>query len=234
LKTQFGKLAKAVQPEILKGFGTALKIVEQLMPALRPLLIAAAKAADQFLKNLSGWLASSSGKKFLRWLETEGPPDIAVFGQVMWTFANIVGQVFTFLRNAGTTWWKNVTRIIHDVDRLVTVIAPAAFDIFKETVRITWDQIKIIFLQGVLSITTTMGHLPGPLGAPFRKASADIRKSLAQIEGDVAQAADNINADWQRLHGKTVTLTFTLAGQGPVPGKTFPRGFASGTSGAAP
>ncbi len=95
--------------------------------------------------------------------------------------------------------------------------------------------IKTKALDTVLGITVAFGHLPGPLGAPFRAASKDIRGELAKIQGDAANAAANINKDWDKLHGKTVTLSFDVAtalggsGHGQ---KT--KGFASGTSGAAP
>ena len=232
LSKAFGALQKAAAPYVIKAVSIGLGIIRTLMPALTPLVRAAGQAFDAFLGNIAAWLKSPSGKKFLRWLATEGPHDIKLFGQVLWDFARITGQVFTFLRNAGNTWWKNVTHIIHDVDRLVTVVAPAAFDIFKESVRITWDQVKIAFLEGALSITTTMGHLPGPLGAPFRKASADIRKELGKIQADVANAANNIQADWDRLHGKTVTVQFDLSTGVRPPGA--PHAAAGGVSGAAP
>jgi hypothetical protein len=222
LKTQFGQLAKAVQPEILDAFGTGLKILKQLMPALRPLLIAAAKAADQFLHSLSDWLASPSGHKFLHWLETEGPKDIATFGRVLWDLAKGAGQVFSFLRNAGNTWWKNFTHVISDISRLVTVVIPAAFDIFKESIRIAFDRVKLLALDAALGIATAFGHLPSFMGAPFRAAAAIIRKEMGGINADVASGVGNIQADFDKLHGKTVTVQFNLSTGVTPPGAPHP------------
>ena len=61
-----------------------------------------------------------------------------------------------------------------------------------------------------------MGKLPGPLGAPFRAAHVSIAASLAQIQGDVATATRNIQADWDRIHGKTVRVNFVGSGSGSI------------------
>ncbi len=96
--------------------------------------------------------------------------------------------------------------------RFFTSTLPTAFDLWKESVRLVFDVIKIKALDTVLGVTVAFGHLPGPLGAPFRAASASIRGDLAKIQGDAANAAANINADWDKLHGKKVTLAWQIAG----------------------
>ena len=50
LGAMFQQLQKAVQPEVIKAFGTALNILKQIMPTLTPLAVAAGKALDGFLK----------------------------------------------------------------------------------------------------------------------------------------------------------------------------------------
>src|SRR5258708_18762169 len=116
---------------------------------------------------------------------------------------------------------KNFVQVIV---RFFTSTLPTAFDLWKESVRLVFDVIKTKALDTVLGITVAFGHLPGPLGAPFRAASASIRGELAKIQGDAANAAANINADWDKLHGKTVTLHFAFAG---FPGQP-PPGLAAG------
>jgi hypothetical protein len=101
-----------------------------------------------------------------------------------------------------------------------------AFDIVKESVRIAFDQLEIAGLKAALGITTAFGHLPGPLGAPFRTASAAIRGDLAKVQGDVANAVNNISADWAKLNGKTANLyvytNFVNIGSPPATGGIFP------------
>jgi SLT domain-containing protein len=224
LKDAFHKLAAAVQPQIMQAFATGIKIVKQLMPALEPLLKAAGKAVDYFLHQLLDWLKSPSGQAFIHWLETQGPKDIKDFAVVMWRTAHAVGDALAWIYGAGLHVW----RFFHD---LWTVWIPTALDIAREYIRLWADKVEISFLSMVNAIIGIMAHLPGPLGAPFRAARADISRELGRIQADVRQAMDNIQSDFNRLHGKTVTIQ---VGEGifrkPGPGG----GFASGTTGAAP
>src|SRR5260370_39587025 len=123
--------------------------------------------------------------------------------------------------------------------RFFTSTLPTAFDLWKESVRLVFDVIKTRALDTVLGITVAFGHLPGPLGAPFRAASKDIRGELAKIQGDAANAASNINADWDKLHGKTVTIDVVTSLGGSLASggsghRQKTKGFAGGTSGAPP
>src|SRR5262249_4043638 len=70
LEGGFKSIQKAVQPEVVKAFGTALSILHKILPALKPLAVAAGKALDGFLKDIDKWLSSPSGKKFINWMET--------------------------------------------------------------------------------------------------------------------------------------------------------------------
>ena len=224
LRDQFAKLSKAVQPEILKAFATGIKIVNQLMPTLKPLMEAAGKAVDAFLKQLLGWLKSPSGQAFLNWLEVQGPADIKTFGRYFWDVAVGIGIAFDHIYRAGK-WLDDHFRL------LFTVIIPAYLDIWKEETRIAADKIEILFLNLVNAIIGIMARLPGPLGAPFRAARASISQELGKMQADVRNAMGNIQADINQLHGKSVTIQ---VGEGvfrkPGPGG----GYASGTGGAAP
>src|SRR6266702_4457366 len=123
----------------------------------------------------------------------------------------------------------DVTR--HQVARAWAVMTGdivTVFDIAKEGIRVVWDKIEILFLRGEDFIVRTMGKLPGPLGAPFRAAHASIQQSLAQIQGDVRTATGNIQADWDRLHGKTVRVNFVGSGSGSI---AFKESISGGTPG---
>src|SRR6266568_3034154 len=125
----------------------------------------------------------------------------------------------------------DVTR--HQVARAWAVMTGdivTVFDIAKEGIRVVWDKIEILFLRGEDFIVRTMGKLPGPLGAPFRAAHASIQQSLAQIQGDVRTATGNIQADWDRLHGKTVRVNFVGSGSGSIAFKESIPGVTTGPS----
>ena len=125
----------------------------------------------------------------------------------------------------------DITR--HQVARAWDLMASdiaSAFDIAGQHIRIVWDKIKILFLQGEDFIVRTMAKLPGPFGAPFRAAHLSIRTSLDQIKGDVAAATRHIQADWDRIHGKTVRVNFVGSGSGSIAFKQSIPGVTTGPS----
>jgi hypothetical protein len=141
----------------------------------------------------------------------------------------LVGAIAYLVKHWGAVWAgiKDVTvaawhwlydNVFAKLITFFTKTIPAVLDIMKESVRILWDDIKILFLKGVYAITGIMAKLPGPLGAPFRQAHKDIGNELAGIEKDVAKAAANINADWGRIHGKVVPVTWRLSLPSGLPG----------------
>jgi hypothetical protein len=225
LETAWDRANKAVQPELMKAFANGLSAVKELLPALQPLLDAAARAAAYFLKQLSDWLKSPSGQAFVSWLKTDGPKDIMNFAKVMWVTAHAVGDALNFMYS----WGKFVDDFFKN---LFTIWIPRALDIGKEAFRVTFDEMQIDALKALLVITTGFGHLPGAMGEPFRIASGVIRGEMAKIQGDVGQALGNIQGDINALHGKQVTIGFGLSGS--VAGEGNLGHFAGGTSGAAP
>ncbi len=253
---QFGSLSRAAQPFVIRAFSQALRIIKDLMPALTPLVKAAGKALDALLKNMGDWLESPAGKKFLHWLETAGPKDIANFGKFLWTFARDAGGALKWLADAGNDLdnrlrerWRDIKVVSQDlrnwiwrdfvqkISSFFTNTIPNAADILRDDLHLAFDRIAIFALNLVLDITTTFGHLPGRMGQPFRDASAAIRTELGHMKDDVAATAARINAEWDTLHGKKVALTFSLD---LPPGVTYPsrhikhgargiRGAAAGT-----
>jgi hypothetical protein len=224
LGKEFGKLEKAVQPSVIKAFAGVLNILSDLMPTLIPLAKAAGKAIDGFLNNIDLWLKSDSGKKFLKWMRTDGPHAIETFGRVMWDVVQGIGQTFSFLRNAGNTWWKNFDRVIHDASRIPQILW-SAIQILADKLKINWDQMAMDALGFVLKLTVAFGHLPGRLGAPFRAASAAIRTELSNLAADTQRQIGRMQAAIDRLHGKSITILTIYRQQG------FPGGVGPGSTG---
>jgi hypothetical protein len=202
LKDQFHKLAEAVKPELLKAFATGMKIIQELMPALRPLMVAAGKAVDEFLHQLLDWLKSPSGQAFIHWLKSEGPHDIKVFGQVMWDLAKAVGLALDAIYRSGK-WLDG-----HLKD-LFTVDIPAFLDILKEKWRIVFDQLQIDTLGAVRGVLEAMSHIPF-IGHYFKTAADAVSKEMSRMQGDVRQATGNIQNDLARIHGHSVAINIGL------------------------
>jgi phage-related protein len=163
LREGFRQLTKAVQPEIVNAFGTALKILKDVMPALRPLVVAAGKALDEFLGKVDSWLKSGSGQKFLKWLAVDGPKDIATFGHALWDTAQFVGRTFTFLKNAGDSWYTNVRNGLHTIEGAVDTWREE-FVQMGHNVEATWDAIKGAFSSGYSFIAGIASKIEGVLG----------------------------------------------------------------------
>jgi hypothetical protein len=217
---QFSKLETAIQPYVLTAFGTALKIVKDLMPAFRPLLIAAGKALDTFLGKMDSWLKSASGQKFIHWLETTGPKDIANLGQAFWDIMNIFGQVMKFLDDRGhytisnlKNAWKFFTVTVPNI---FTVIIPNAIQVGNDKIAILFDKLVILALGAAKGILDAFGHLPGPLGAPFRAASKVIGGEMDQWKAKAEGTSRSMQAAIDRIHGKAVTVTLTGVGGGKI------------------
>jgi hypothetical protein len=229
LKDQFNQLNKAVQPEIMQVFSEALKVVKDLMPALKPLIEAAAKALAAFLKSMDSWLKSPSGQAFIHWLETQGPKDIKTFGKVLWDVAHGIGDALQFIYKWGK--WLDGKLVT-----FFTVDIPAAFDIVKESARLTWDEVTIFALDALSAILDGFSHIPF-IGHLFKTAAEDVRAQLQVMQSDARNAAANINADFQRIHGRTVGVNWVLHLPPGLPGIRAggapTRTAASGTQGAA-
>jgi len=210
---------------------------KQMLALAGPTILAIGEGFGKIVVALGKLLAAMANPNGVRILRLALEGVALVITGIAWAFAYATPRVIHNIRELASGF----DRMRHDIAAGLQVLVqfftstlPTAFDIFKESLRIAFDQVKILALDTVLGITTAFGHLPGRLGQPFRDASKSIRGQLAGIQADVVNAASNIAADWQRLNGLNATLFLTIAGTGPIPGKTFPRGFAGGTSFAPP
>jgi len=198
LKTEFGQLAKAVQPEIYKAFATGLRIIKDLMPALKPLVMEAGRALDTFLKKMSDWLSSPQGQSFIHWLKTTGPQDIKNFGRVMWDIAHGVGDALHWIYSAGS--W---------IDRLVTRWGDDWL-IIKGSAKIALDGVALAFLGTVKTVVGFAADIPGPWQGAFRHMRDAIGAEMTGITADVKHQASLISGAWAAIHGKSVPLNFDL------------------------
>src|SRR5262249_23509071 len=131
LKMSFGRLMNAIEPSLAKAFDEGLQLIQKLLPTLKPLAIAAAKAVATFVHELVDWLDSPSGKSFINWLKTVGPKDIKNFGRVIWDIAHTVGDALHWIYSAGS--W---------IDKFLTHWG-TDWNLIKNTAKLIWDQIKV-------------------------------------------------------------------------------------------
>lgn len=213
---QFSKLQKAIQPQVYKALATSLRIVKDLFPAFKPLVEAAGKALDGFLKKIANWLESPGGHKFIHWLETTGPKDIANFAKAVWTIAVVFGDVAHFMYDQG----QRIIQHLKDIRDFFTRVLPNAVMIAHDAVRLFFDRMGIDAVSTVVAILGAFSHLPF-IGKSAGKARDAVNAQLIKMQGDAARTSANMQASLNRLHGKTITVTehgvgnFTIRNAGP-------------------
>jgi hypothetical protein len=96
------------------------------------------------------------------------------------TFRRVVGQAFDFVRDK--------------VGRVVSFIVSAVRG---------WLNVQLAVVAGILRV---MGKLPGPMGAPFRKAEEAVRKAKETVNRQL----DVIQRRVDKLTGKDIPITASL------------------------
>ena len=95
LKDEFMKMSNAFQPAAFKVFNDALKIANQLLPALKPFADAAAKALDGLLKQASKFAGSKDFQDWLKQFEKLSGPSITAIGHGIGEVAIAIGKLLT-------------------------------------------------------------------------------------------------------------------------------------------
>jgi hypothetical protein len=134
----------------------------------------------------------------------------AVVGAVVALSALLINMWPAIKRAWISAWHSIYNNFAAPLINFFTKTIPRALDIWKNATFLTADAIELTFLKLVSKIIGIMAKLPGPLGAPFRKAQASIKTTTDAIQADIAKKARNIQHDWDAIHGKKVALTFGL------------------------
>jgi hypothetical protein len=219
LKNEFGKLEKAIRPEVLQAFGTGLKILKDVMPALKPLAEAAGKAFDGLLKDIDKWVNSPSGKKFIHWMETEGPVAIRTFGRVAWDVIQGVGKTLHFLYDVGMTFLGQWKRTWHD--------AAVAVDDARKFI----DTDTAVQKAALRDLAATAHMLAGAWSAVWNSMKTDIQAAYNFIAGIVSKiegVLSGLNGALGGLPGKVLGSLTSMFASGGVVGAAAAGGPRSG------
>jgi hypothetical protein len=207
----FADLLKAFAPQLPGIIKTIADGINTMATALttHPQLVKILADVLAFFLKLGGWVLSAIGylTDFAGWLVVHLPHAWDKF--YGWVIAP---WIRFFTKDIPKAWDQLYSNVIAPLIRFFTKTIPTAFDLFRQVVKLTWDQIEIDFLRGASFITGVMGKLPGPLGAPFRKAHADIQQTLGKIQQNVSDTQQRIQQDWDKIHGKSVSLSVSGMG----------------------
>ena len=80
LKAEFSSFQKALQPEVLKLFGTGIKIAGGLLHDIQPVAAATGKAFDTLLGRVGAEFRSGEWQGFFGFMERSAGPDIKLLG----------------------------------------------------------------------------------------------------------------------------------------------------------
>jgi hypothetical protein len=185
LQAEFGKLQKAVQPEVLRAFASGLGILKSLMPALRPLIVAAGKAIDQFLGSIEKWLRSPSGQKFIKWLSTEGPMAMRAFGNAIWRLTRDFGSAM-----------ETIFKVGQAVDR--TLVA-------------NWRMLQTAWVNAWHAIYQTFGAISGFFHSIASAVGSTVDWIVGKV-GELTSALSSINGALGGIPGKVLGFLGFQAG----------------------
>jgi hypothetical protein len=206
LKSQFGEFSKSLKPEVLRAFADALGIVRKVLPALEPVAKAAGKALDSLLKMMLNWINGPSGKKFLAWMQTEGPKAVATFGGFLQGLIRVVGEVLF--------WWD---RLGNDLIKFVKDNGPAVEHALGNVVHAAENVIHAIG-----NVIHAVGNVVHAFGNILHAAD-----NVGHAAGNIQHAMDNISHAIQNVINLVGSLISALGGVagavnsalGGIPGK---------------
>jgi len=245
LDDEYHKMAAAFAPDALKVFNDALGIANTLLPDVKPFADTAATAIDGLLKKVGVFFASADFKAWLGSFEKLVGPSLTAIGDGIGKVSVSAGKLFTILSAKDTVTAINIAFdtiaavldgtgiairfIMTKWDAMTSEFRDSvhAIELVRDETAAIWGKMEEDVLHLALSITNTMGKLPGPLGAPFRAAHTAIQHELSGIEADVAGAERRIRSDWAKLHGVAADITVRADGTFRV-GTTGLKGAAAG------
>lgn len=117
---------------------------------------------------------------------------IAKWAQLEMTIVSKLSHINTDVEH----WWRNIKTV---------------FDILVDYAKQGWETIQIRALSALHGILEGFSHIP-IIGHFFRTAANDIEGTLSRLRGESARTSSAIQADFDRLHGKNVSITVNAEG----------------------
>src|SRR5258706_1961499 len=231
LKDTFDKMVAAMQPQVVKIFGDALKVVRDLLPQLMPIARTAGNAIDGLLKGFDRFAKGQGFKSFLASMQQLAGPAITAIGQGLGQVAIALGQ---FLQTAaspdGIIALKGALWLLAGAIKLVTIgvrVGQTERHAFLGAVLAAAGaalggakRIADAFLTMVSTIARIAAKIPGPWQDSMKKlqAAADRAKrgvdvSLLGIQGAMAATKRRLDAMQPifKLQGNIIDLQNKLA-----------------------
>jgi hypothetical protein len=194
---EFGKLAKIMEPDVMKVFNAGLKVASGLLPSLLPLAQAAAAPIAGLLGDLAKFASSAGFKQFIASLAKEAGPAIAIVGKGLGQIAIAGGKLVLALGSPDAQKIARVT--LTGIAKAVTGIADALAWLIPNVVK--WSHATAVIFDDFRHRTAVV----------FDGARHDIAHVWDQIYqnsiGMVIRLAHNVETQWDSwTHGIAVVF----------------------------
>lgn len=163
LSSTFGRISKAFEPQAFKVFNDALKIANDLLPALTPFANSFANALDGLLKHADKFTKSKGFQDWLKQFQSLVGPAVTAIGNGIGKVLPALGKLLTLMSK------KDVVNAIN-----------IAFTVLAGTITVI-----------TAGISRFMKNWDGMSRAVTRDAR-DVAKSFDAMRHDIAAAFDNV------------------------------------------
>jgi hypothetical protein len=231
LKSTFDKLVGAMQPQVVRIFGEALKGIKNILPTVLPLARSVGNAIEGLLKGFGQFSKSPGFKAFMAQMQQLAGPAVTAIGQGLGQVAVALGQ---FLQSATSPQgivilrgaFKLLVWSIEAVSWTMRTSQKVLFGFMSAVASVAGGIIGIAkriadaFLTTVSTIAGIAAKIPGPwqgamskLAASADRAKGNVDASLAGIQGGLSRFKATV-ANMQpifKLQGNIIDLQNKLS-----------------------
>src|SRR5258708_2208653 len=221
LKATFDKMVAAMQPQVVRVFGDALKVVRDLLPQLMPIAKTAGNAIDGLLKGFDKFVKTPGFRQFMSSMQQLAGPAITAIGQGLGKVAIALGQ---FLVQAASPQGLTILRYAFKVLEWAIKGATLAVRVFQYAFTAVQNAIiavmgKVLgaakaitdaFLTVVSTVARVASKIPGPWDSAMRTLADTADRAKMRADSFFAGTAAGLDALKHRIDN--AQLVFHLKG----------------------
>src|SRR5258708_6593803 len=221
LKATFDKMVAAMQPQVVRVFGDALKVVRDLLPELMPIARTAGNAIDGLLKGFDKFVKAPGFRQFMAQMQQLAGPAITAIGQGLGKVAIALGQ---FLQTAASpegiqalqgaflllAWAiKGITLAMRGAQNSTKALLDGFLSLGGIIIGVA-KAITDAFLTAVGTIAHIAAKIPGPWQNSMKAIAASIDGAKRTADNFFANSAARLAAFKNRVD--STQLVFRLQG----------------------
>ena len=186
LKTTFGKISTAFQPQAFKVFADGLRVINNLLPHVTQFATPFAGALDGLLQKLAKFTASKGFADWLKQFSTLVGPAVTSIGEGIGKVANAFGKLMTTMSGKDVAHAINIA--FGGIAGTISVVASAIHRFMQN-----WDSMSSAARRGARDVASSFDSIRCGAGSP----ADDVASEFAQ--------AGHVIASWVSAAGHYVT-----------------------------